>query len=198
MTGPILAVYCVLESLAITCPFSKYFQILYILTQIFNYFACFWPFFEKNFVLFLKKLLIYPYFLEYTLADVWKWHGSCHFYLKKDSNIPLDQITHQNFEISKNFSQILGKYLGKSSIFRVNSFTYFLSRILKFKVPYHVWFIADCENTYLRRCQTSEIICVWLIYCRLHEGPPPPPPHLVPYFPVPFYLERFIKTNPWI
>ena len=40
-TGPILAVYCVQLSHAITCPFSKYFQILYIIAQIFKYFALF-------------------------------------------------------------------------------------------------------------------------------------------------------------
>ena len=38
-SGPILAVYCVRLSHAITCPFSKYFQILYIFTQIFKYLA---------------------------------------------------------------------------------------------------------------------------------------------------------------
>ena len=39
--GPILAVYCVRQSHAITCPFAEYFQILYILAQIFKYFVLF-------------------------------------------------------------------------------------------------------------------------------------------------------------
>ena len=48
--GPILAVFYVRLSHAITCPFSKYFQILYIFVQIFKYFALFHtflPFFWK-------------------------------------------------------------------------------------------------------------------------------------------------------
>ena len=40
LQGPILAVYCVRLSHAITCP-SKYFQILNIFDQIFKYFALF-------------------------------------------------------------------------------------------------------------------------------------------------------------
>ena len=45
ISGPFLAVYCVQQSHTITCPFSKYFQILYIFVQIFKYFAPFLPFF---------------------------------------------------------------------------------------------------------------------------------------------------------
>ena len=45
MPGPILAVYCVRLSHAITCPFSKYFQILYIFAQISKYFTAFQHFF---------------------------------------------------------------------------------------------------------------------------------------------------------
>ena len=37
--GPVLGVYCMQLSHAITCPFSKYFQISYIFAQIFKYFA---------------------------------------------------------------------------------------------------------------------------------------------------------------
>ena len=47
---PILAVYCLQLLHEITCRFSKYFQILYIFTQIFKYFALF----QHFFVLFLK------------------------------------------------------------------------------------------------------------------------------------------------
>ena len=39
--GPILAEYCALLSHAVTCPFSKNFQILYIFAKIFKYFALF-------------------------------------------------------------------------------------------------------------------------------------------------------------
>ena len=57
---PFLAVYCMQLSHAITCPFSKYFQILYSFPQVFKYFAlfltCFCPFSEN--------LLACPYFLE--------------------------------------------------------------------------------------------------------------------------------------
>ena len=49
--GPILAVYCMQLSPTIACPFSKYFQILYIFAQIFKYFALF----QHFFVLFLKN-----------------------------------------------------------------------------------------------------------------------------------------------
>ena len=38
---PILAVYCAPLSHAVTCPFSKNFQILYIFAKIFKYFALF-------------------------------------------------------------------------------------------------------------------------------------------------------------
>ena len=48
---PILAVYCLQLSHAITCHFSKYFQILYIFAQIFKYFAIF----QHFFALFLKN-----------------------------------------------------------------------------------------------------------------------------------------------
>ena len=37
VAGPILAVYCIQLLLTITCPFSKYFQILYIFDQIFKF-----------------------------------------------------------------------------------------------------------------------------------------------------------------
>ena len=52
LQGPILAVYCVRLSHAITCP-SKYFQIMNIFDQIFKYIA-----------LFLKKSHTRPYFVE--------------------------------------------------------------------------------------------------------------------------------------
>ena len=42
--GPFLAVCCKQSSHAITCPFSNYFQILYIFAPIFQYFALFCPF----------------------------------------------------------------------------------------------------------------------------------------------------------
>ena len=42
--GPILAIYCVQLLHAITCPFTKYFQILYIYAQIFKYLILFCPF----------------------------------------------------------------------------------------------------------------------------------------------------------
>ena len=59
--GPILAVYCMqLSHATIACPFSKYFQILYIFAQIFKYFALF----QHFFVLFLKNCYPCPYFLE--------------------------------------------------------------------------------------------------------------------------------------
>ena len=47
LPDPILAVYCVQLSHAITCPFSKYYQVVYIFAQIFKYFALFCPFSEK-------------------------------------------------------------------------------------------------------------------------------------------------------
>ena len=40
--GPILAVHCMQYSHAITCPFSKYFEILYIFVKIFKDFALLW------------------------------------------------------------------------------------------------------------------------------------------------------------
>ena len=55
------------EGKKITCPFSKYFQILYIFSQIFKYFAFLCPF--LTFFLFLfcpfsEKSHVCPYFLE--------------------------------------------------------------------------------------------------------------------------------------
>ena len=55
--GPILAVYCMRLSHTITCPFSKYFQVLYIFAQIFKYFS-----------FFLKNHNSCPYFLEQALG----------------------------------------------------------------------------------------------------------------------------------
>ena len=55
--GPILAVYCMRLSHTITCPFSKYFQVLYIFAQIFKYFS-----------FFLKNHNSCPYFLEQALS----------------------------------------------------------------------------------------------------------------------------------
>ena len=46
--GPILAVYYVRLLHAITCPFSKYFQILCIFVKISKCFALFGPFSEKE------------------------------------------------------------------------------------------------------------------------------------------------------
>ena len=51
MPGPILAVYCMRLLHTITCPFSKYFQILYIFVQIFKYF----PFFPISLCSFSEK-----------------------------------------------------------------------------------------------------------------------------------------------
>ena len=51
LLGPILVVYCVRLSHAITCLFSKYFQIQYIFVQILKYFALF----QHFFFLFLKN-----------------------------------------------------------------------------------------------------------------------------------------------
>ena len=46
ITGPILAIYCVRLSHAITCPLSKYCQILYMFPQIVRYFLLFQRFFS--------------------------------------------------------------------------------------------------------------------------------------------------------
>ena len=51
VSGPIPAVYCMRLSHTITCPFSKYFQILYIFDQIFKYFSLF----QHFFAIFLKN-----------------------------------------------------------------------------------------------------------------------------------------------
>ena len=71
-SGPILAVYCVWQSQAITCPFLKYFQILNIFAQIYKYFALFHPFSEKSHACsyFLEKALTFDY-------------THCHFHLFK-------------------------------------------------------------------------------------------------------------------
>ena len=62
--GPILAVYCIQLMHTVTCPFSKYFQILYIFAQIFKYFAL-----SQHFLaLFLKNRYPFPYFLEQALG----------------------------------------------------------------------------------------------------------------------------------
>ena len=62
--GPILAVYCIQLMHTVTCPFSKYFQILYIFAQIFKYFAL-----SQHFLaLFLKNPYPFPYFLEQALG----------------------------------------------------------------------------------------------------------------------------------
>ena len=72
---PILAVYCVRLSHAITFLFSKYFQILYIFAQIFKYFVLFELFLcsfsekshpcsyfaEETLIIFLTSGLIYTY-----------------------------------------------------------------------------------------------------------------------------------------
>ena len=70
LPGPFLAVYCMP---LITCCFSKYFQIMYILAKISKYFALF-----KNFLaffcLFSEKLQACPYFLEHALSTgVFLW-----------------------------------------------------------------------------------------------------------------------------
>ena len=60
VSGPLQAVYFMQLSHKITCPFSKYFQILYIFAQIFKYF----PLFQHFFAIFLKNHSPSPYFLE--------------------------------------------------------------------------------------------------------------------------------------
>ena len=62
--GPILAVYCMKLLRPITCPFLKYFQILYIFSQIFKYSALFQNFFS----FFLKNRNPCRYFLEEALG----------------------------------------------------------------------------------------------------------------------------------
>ena len=57
--GPILAVYYMQLLHAITCSFSKCFQILYIFAQIFKHFV---PF--SIFLPFFENLQPCPYFLE--------------------------------------------------------------------------------------------------------------------------------------
>ena len=59
VSGSIPAVYCMQLSHTITCPFPKYFQILYIFAQIFKYFSL-----QHFFALFLKNHNPYPYFQE--------------------------------------------------------------------------------------------------------------------------------------
>ena len=61
-TGAILAVYCMWLLHAITCPFSKYCQILYIFAQIFKYFAFICSFFDifHPFLPFFWKIACMP------------------------------------------------------------------------------------------------------------------------------------------
>ena len=52
LSGIILAVYYAQLLHAITCPFQDNFQILYIVAEIFKYFALFLPFFAEFQVIF--------------------------------------------------------------------------------------------------------------------------------------------------
>ena len=65
-SGLFLAVYLMWLSHAVTWPFSKCFQILYIFAQIFKYFCPFLPFltFFAHFCHFSKKLHTCSYFPE--------------------------------------------------------------------------------------------------------------------------------------
>ena len=54
--GPVLGVYCMQLSHAITCPFSKYFQISYILPKFSNILL-----FQNLFVLFLKNCIEFQF-----------------------------------------------------------------------------------------------------------------------------------------
>ena len=60
VSGSIPAVYCMQLSHTVTCPFSKYFQILYIFAEIFKCFSLF----QHFFALFLKNHNPCPYFQE--------------------------------------------------------------------------------------------------------------------------------------
>ena len=61
LSRPILALYCMWLSHTITCPFLKYFKILYIFVQIFKYFN---PFFNISLLFFWKITTPSLYFLE--------------------------------------------------------------------------------------------------------------------------------------
>ena len=90
--GLFLAVYCVQQSHAITCLFSKYFQILHIFCPSFQIFCPFLTFF----CLFSGKSHGCPYFQEQALGNLLKVLVCLFFYFESNQVILLWKVSKKN------------------------------------------------------------------------------------------------------
>ena len=133
--GPFLAVYCVQQSHAITCPFSKYFQILYIFAQISKYFALFKHFFCP----FLGKSHACPYFLELALGNLLKVLVCLFLYVESSQVTILWKVSKkkkkdQKPNILPSLLTLLEFYLHLKTFFIFSSYTFQIKQISIHKI----------------------------------------------------------------